>query len=83
MPVATQVVLLAQEIDRRSETAGISIVLHVVPSVVSTMAGLESTSPTATHVVAPGHDTSERESKPEGGVSAIHEPFELLTMDEL
>ena len=83
MPVVTQVVLFAQEMDLRSDTAGLSIVLQLVPSVVSTMAGFESTVPTATHVVELGHETPASESKPEGGVCAVQEPFEYVSIKEL
>jgi hypothetical protein len=67
-PTATQFEGDAQETAARNNASTFgSIVVQVDPSCVPITAGIELTVPTATQVLAAGHDTLFSEVKPEGG----------------
>jgi hypothetical protein len=70
-PTATQVVDTEHDRDSRKLTEGRPIVVHVFPLVVPMIAGTPLTRPIAAQVMAFEHETEDKESVPDGGVSAV------------
>jgi hypothetical protein len=76
------VVELAQDTDRNDETAGESIELHVLPSLVPNTTGLAFMTPTPMQTSDVGHEMPARLFKPLGTDWAAQVPLESLTIDE-
>ena len=66
MPAATQVVVFAHDTEVSDKTEGCTSVAQSFPSDVPTIAGDESTTPTATQLLESTHETPSRESSPAG-----------------
>jgi hypothetical protein len=73
IPEATQFSVVAHEIDESDKTDGWSSWVQCDPSCVPMIAGFEETTPTATHVIGPGHETLDSDSNPVGCVWGFQE----------
>lgn len=71
-PEATQFSVVAHEIDESDRTDGWSSCVQCKPSCVPIIAGFEETTPTATHVVDPGHEMLDSDSNPVGCTWRLH-----------